>query len=375
MKVLLDYRMTTWSGIGRYSRSLALALSERSDVRLCLIKMVGESLPDALSDVQAVDATRNPLSSGGFREMREAVIETVPDVVHCTHITTPNLIKALPGGLIPPIVTTMHDVTPLLIKGVMPSFAKRAVYSGLNNRAVNWSRAIVTPSKHSKSDVEKFFPRAKNLDMVTAIPLAANELLSTDPLRPAQMECLAPQYQQKFILSMGNTKPHKDVPSLLLAFELIADEHGDLSLVLVGEEPPGYLKKYLDAEYMNRVIFTGPIGDEQLVWLYQHARTFAFPSQYEGFGLPPLEAMTFGCPTVVADVASLPEVVGDAGIKVPVSDANALADVVERILTDEGYASELEDRGMARAKEFTWAKTAEETVKVYKSVLKDEGDN
>ncbi|MCL2747017.1 MAG: glycosyltransferase, partial [Coriobacteriia bacterium] len=242
MKVLLDYRMVTWSGIGRYSQELARALHERDDIELCLIKTKDNQLPIELTDVSYFDAGAHPLSSKGFRELRMATRSFVPDLLHCTHISTPNL-KGLVSseGKKIPVVTTLHDLTPIIVDGVMPSFAKRAIYSGLNQRAVNWSSALITPSQHTIGDLEKYFP--KIACPITAIPLAADELLKVEPVKPSAMNYLSPVFQRNFLLSFGNTKPHKDLPTLFAAFEQVAAGHDDISLLLVGKEPPNYLRQ------------------------------------------------------------------------------------------------------------------------------------
>jgi len=371
MKVLFDYRMATWSGIGRYSQSLALALAQRDDVDLGLVvaqdDLEKNIVPEPLMQLPLFKASAHPLIAKGFREIRAVVREFNPDLVHCTHISTPNLkgVRTNAGKQVP-VVTTLHDVTPLIVDGVMPSFAKRVIYSGLNQRALNWSDALITPSQHTVDDLRRFFPQFKT--PISVIPLAADELKSIRPARPTSLKYLSPEFQQDFIFSFGNIKPHKDLPTLLAAFAEIADRCDTLSLLLVGKEPPNYLQQHLDARYHNRVRFTGPLSDEELVWLYLHAKAFAFPSLYEGFGLPPLEAMTFGCPTIVSDAASLPEVVGDGAVLVRSKDVQGFAEAIHRILTDENFTDDLEDRGMQRAKEFSWEKTADATVDVYRSV-------
>ncbi|MCL2525963.1 MAG: glycosyltransferase family 4 protein [Coriobacteriia bacterium] len=363
VKVLFDYRMATWSGIGRYSQGLALALQGRDDVELSLVTMKGDPAPPpALADAPVYPASKHPLTGGGYRELRNAVMASGADILHCTHISTPNL-----KGLNVPIVTTMHDLTPLIVTDTMPSFAKRAIYTGLNQRATTWSSAIITPSEHTAKDIMKLFPRTRC--PITAIPLAADELKGLEPRRPDAMDKLPQAFEGTFLLSFGNTKAHKDLPTLIKAFEKLCEKRDELSLVLVGKEPPGYLHEHSSSRLVGRTMFTGPIDDEELVWLYQRAKAFVFPSLYEGFGLPPLEAMSFGCPVVAADAASLPEVVGDAGVLVSPRDIDGFAAAIEKILTDADYASELEDAGLTRAKDFSWATTAAKTAAVYRSVL------
>ena len=132
---------------------------------------------------------------------------------------------------------------------------------------------------------------------------------------------------------------------------------------------PAYLAGWLtDGEAAARARFSGPVSDEQLRALYSRAAVFAFPSRYEGFGLPPLEAMALGTPVVVSDAASLPEVVGDAALLVPTGDPTAFGAALTRVLADPALAADLARRGRDRAAAFSWARTAAATVDVYREV-------
>ena len=365
MKVVLDYRMFSWSGIGRYSQGLALALARRDDLELSLICELGATLPNELAQLPRFEATAHPLNAKGFRELLFAVRDLDADLLHCVHISTPR-----PKAKVP-IVTTLHDLTPLLVGGVMPSIFKRAAYSALNSRAVSDSSAIITPSQHTAADVAKFFP--KSAGKITTIPLAADELLSIKPTRPKAVDCLSQSVTDlaaPFILSMGNIKEHKNLSTLFAAFKEVARSQSNINLLLVGKEPTGYLHKQIEPDLLDRVQFTGSVTDAELVWLYSNAQVFVFPSLYEGFGLPPLEAMSFGCPTVVSDAASLPEVVGDAGIKCAPLDSAGFVTAIRQVLTDATFAQDLRERGLVKAQQFAWKKTAEATAAVYHNACK-----
>jgi alpha-1,3-rhamnosyl/mannosyltransferase len=172
---------------------------------------------------------------------------------------------------------------------------------------------------------------------------------------------------------MGNTKPHKDLPTLLRAYPKLAPSTPDLRLLLVGPEPPGYLQAQLadiPTEVSSRVAFTGQVTDGQLRALYAGAVVFVFPSRYEGFGLPPLEAMALGAPVICADAASLPEVVGEAALLFPAGDSEALTEVLGRALRDPALRRSLTARGRERAAQFTWENTAVATVAVYSAALR-----
>ena len=181
-----------------------------------------------------------------------------------------------------------------------------------------------------------------------------------------------------YVLSFGNTKPHKDVPTLIRAFAVLAEADPELRLLLVGPDQPGYVASVLASSdsgasgadgVASRIRFTGWVGDAALRALYAGAAAFAFPSRYEGFGLPPLEAMSVGTPVVVAAASSLPEVVGDAALTFPPGDHAALAAALARVLAEPRLREELAERGRARAAGFSWNRTAAATLELYESLL------
>jgi len=361
--------MATWTGVGRYTTGLARALARSEDVELILVTAVGEEPPvvagvgaadDAVTDIalQSVSASKHPFSLAGARELARIVREVAPDVTHCAHFPTP-----LPARH--PLVVTMHDLTPLVVPGIMPSAAKRAAYRWWNRRAVRVADRIITDATFTVGEIERVFPQAAG--RVTAIPLGVDDFAcgSTGPL-PESLRALA---QTPYLLSMGSTRGHKDLPTLLSAFETIAPEYPELQLLLVGADEPGYLKRVLVSATPAvgaRVAFTGRLDDGALRTLMAGAMVFAFPSRYEGFGLPPLEAMALGTPVVIAHAASLPEVVGDGALTFEPGDAVALAAQLMALLDDADLRQRMSAAGRERASEFTWARAAAATIAVYR---------
>lgn len=356
-KVLLDCRMAYWSGVGRYSRGLVRGLANQGDLSLCLVTAVGDApILDGPERATIREAAAHPFSARGMLELGTIARQESPDVLHCLHFPTPI-------GSRVPLVVTLHDLTPLIVPGTMPSRVARAVYRSLNKRAVRLADQIVTPSQATANDIARLL--GASADATTVIPEAADDFLAGGVSAPP---ALLPA-GARFVLSMGNTKPHKDIPCLLASFVAVTEARPDVWLLLVGEDQPGYLDAHVKGEARKRVRFTGRVDDRQLRGLYAAATAFAFPSRYEGFGLPPLEAMSFGTPVVVANAASLPEVVGDAALLVAPGDADALAAQLARVLDDATLRSELSDKGRARAAEFTWAKAGERTAAVYEKAL------
>ena len=355
MRVLLDCRMATWTGVGRYSVGLVRALASRGDIEVVLAVAAGEAPP--VEDVEQLPAAHGPFGLAGARELGRIARAASPDVTHCLHFPTPSPAPH-------PLVVTMHDLSPVLLPGVMPSALKRTVYSTLNARAVSVSDRIITDAAFTVAEIERTFPRA--VGKVTSIPIAADDFSAGDvgTIPPGLVPAGA-----DYLLSMGNTKPHKDLPTLFSAFERIAARDSEIVLLLVGAGDDAYLDAHVAAACRPRVRFTGRVSDPELRALYGGAAAFAFPSRYEGFGLPPLEAMAFGTPVVVARAASLPEVVGDAALMFDPGDADGLASALQTVLSDADLRQQLVAAGHARASELTWAKTAEQTVAVYRELL------
>jgi glycosyltransferase involved in cell wall biosynthesis len=175
------------------------------------------------------------------------------------------------------------------------------------------------------------------------------------------------------VLYAGNVKPHKNLERLIEAFYLVRKrglEH--LKLVLIGDDISKYaaLRRAVHQHQLHQYVrFLGYMSQETLAVLYRLAGVFVFPSLYEGFGLPPLEAMASGTPVVTSNVSSLPEVAGDAALLVDPYQASAIADGIERVLTDAALRGELREKGLARARQFSWETSVRRIREIYGQVL------
>lgn len=175
-----------------------------------------------------------------------------------------------------------------------------------------------------------------------------------------------------YILYVGGINARKNIARLLEAYARVCEHHPDIRLVIAGKRQ--WQTAEIDATFRrlnldDRVRFTGYVHDADLPTLYSAAALFVFPSLYEGFGLPPLEAMRCGTPVITSNISSLPEVVGDAALTIDPYDVHALAAAIEHALTSEELRMDLRRRGLARAARFTWARAARETLAVYEHVL------
>ena len=365
MRVLLDCRMATWSGVGRYSTGLTRALAAGDDVELVLVCAVGEAPPVApRTGAEVVTASAHPFGLLGALELGRLARQVRPDLVHCHHFPTPLPVRR-------PLVVTLHDLTPLFVPGVMPSAVKRAAYRRWNARAVRLADRIIVPSTATAADVTQVFPKARK--RVTVTPEAADDF-ALGPIGPLT-GALAELASRPYLLAMASAKPHKDLGTLLKAFVSLAPpDSGELRLLLVGSEPAGHLDAALGGmppAVRSRTAFTGRVTDTELRALYAGASVFVFPSRREGFGLPPLEAMALGAPVVCADAPPLAELAGGAAVLFPAGDAEALAGAVLRVLDDPMLRERLSAAGRERAAQFSWERTAAATVAVYREALHD----
>jgi glycosyltransferase involved in cell wall biosynthesis len=214
---------------------------------------------------------------------------------------------------------------------------------------------ILTCSENSKRDIINIYNVKPS--KIEIIPLGVNSIYRPEKSQ-TKIEILKNKYGiiGKYLLYVGNFKPHKNVMGIIKAFKSVLVEHRDISLVLGGPKTDGYEKIATSVKEMglkNRVIFTGKISEtDEPHLLYSGAEIFVFPSFYEGFGIPPLEAMACGTPVIASNVASLPEVVGDAGILVNPRHADDIAQAMRQILNNPQLRQTMIDKGLERAKLF-----------------------
>jgi glycosyltransferase involved in cell wall biosynthesis len=282
------------------------------------------------------------------------------DVFHGT-------MNVLPRFLPCPSVVTIHDLAFLRWPEQVP--ARRYRYlSAAVKAATKQAARIIAVSESTKADLVELLA-------VDPARVSVTHLGVDDRFRlPSSEDRMAFLHRQglvrPYVLAVGNLEPRKNLPGLLRAFARLAPEVPH-DLVLVGAEGwlTGEIHATLDELRLGgRVRMTGFVEDADLPAWYGAADLFVYPSLYEGFGLPVLEAMACGAPVVTSNVSSLPEVAGDAALLVDPSDVDSIAEEMRRGLTDAALAFDLRRRGQLRAADFTWDRTAEQTVAVYREV-------
>jgi len=294
------------------------------------------------------------------------------DVVHATaHYfsqITPFYLNSGTGK-----VLTIHDLIPQIYPETIDDKQFFWLWKTTLDLIKNRADAIIAISNHTKMDCIKYLgiPEEK----IRVIYDAADEIFKPEKNKEEMKNHLKDKYGIKFpfILSVGTLEKRKNLPNVLKAFYRLKKTGNHHKLVIVGKMGWKYNKIFSTMEELDLkkdVIFTGYVPDEDLVKIYNAADLFVFPSIYEGFGLPPLEAMACGCPVITSNTSSLPEVVGDAGVMVDPYDDKTLADEMHRILSNNGFKTELSKKSLERAELFSWRQTAKETWKVYEEVSK-----
>jgi glycosyltransferase involved in cell wall biosynthesis len=230
---------------------------------------------------------------------------------------------------------------------------------------------VLTVSESSKRDILRFVdvPPA-NIDVIYN---SYDERFGVEP-KEEDIVRVRERYQlhDPFVLYAGNVKPHKNLERLIESFHLVRDRGLDrLKLVLIGDEISKYtaLRRAVHRHQLHPYVrFLGYLPEETLAAMYRLAGVFVFPSLYEGFGLPPLEAMASGTPVVTSNVSSLPEVAGDAAILVDPYDTRSIADGIYRVLTDQRLRADLRRLGLARAGQFSWESSVRRVREIYGQV-------
>ncbi len=264
-------------------------------------------------------------------------------------------------------MVTVHDLTAVRF----PELCDRSslAFPALVRRAVADGAWVHTPSRFVAEEVVAHFGAAP--ERVRAVPHGVPEVQeSADPsvrglLRQPAAQLVPPG---PYILAVGTVEPRKDFPLLVRAFDALAGSRPDLRLLVVGRDGWGaeaFDKSVEGSAFRDRIWRRGYVTAPDRVALMAAARVYCYPSLYEGFGLPPLEAMALGVPVVATSAGAVPEVVGEAAELVPPGDADALAAALQRVLEDDERRSYLVKAGTERAAEYTWERTAAGLAELY----------
>ncbi len=285
------------------------------------------------------------------------------DLLHSLHYTQPVRLGC-------PSIVTIHDMTFFLFPD-LHTRSKRLFFPFAIRSSVRRADALIAISESTRQDSIRLLG-------VSPQKVFTTQLGITDEFRVVKDNELLAKVRKKydlpeeFVLYVGLVEPRKNIPFLIRAYKSLADEGIKHNLVIVGRIGWMYQEVFKQIEELGlegRVQFTGYLPQDDLPMVYNLASLFVYPTKYEGFGLPALEAMACGTPVVTTAISSLPEIVGDAGMLIPPGDEQALASAMAEVLHDSTLFNQLRTRGLQRSEHFTWERTAQQTLKVYQQVL------
>jgi glycosyltransferase involved in cell wall biosynthesis len=370
MRIAIDARIAhyTGAGIGQYTTHLAQALAKQDSQNEYVIL---QSRKDHRVLVNGPNVRRMSLWTPSHNRMEQDLLAAEFslrrldfDLLHSPDFIPPLRLTGFKS------VITVHDLAFLRWPHFMTADAAR--YYGQVDHAVKRADAIIAVSESTKGDLVRLLgvPPEK----ITVVYEAADPVYRPIPPEEAWAS-LKSKYPlpEEFILFVGTIEPRKNIGTLLRAYRRLRDDYKHTAgLVLAGSV--GWLadQVFEDVEQLglkDHVTFLGRVENGNLVYLYNLARCLAHPAYYEGFGLTPLEAMACGTPVVTSNGSALPEVVGDAALMVDPNGDEALAVALQRLLTDHTLRTSLREKGLARARTFSWERAADHTLAVYRDLL------
>lgn len=372
MRIAIDARKLHDFGIGTYVQNLLRQLARLDGVHdyvVFCVKADEASLADLGPRFRIVVDNSLPYSVLEQLSIPARLAQERVDLFHSPHYVLPPLVPCKS-------VVTIHDCIHLMFPQYLPSRLAYGYAKTFMWWAAHRSARVLTVSDASKRDILRYFDIPA--DKVTVIHNGLDGRMGVPPPE-ADVHRVRERFQlqEQFILYAGNVKPHKNVERLIDAFHLLHSngfEH--LKLLIVGNDISKYatLRRAIHAHNLHKYVrFLGFVPDTTLAILYRLASVFVFPSLYEGFGFPPLEAMASGTPVVTSNISSLPEVVGSAAVLVDPYDARSIADGIRSVLTDERLRQDLHAKGLEQVRKYSWETAARETLAIYDQVARESG--
>jgi glycosyltransferase involved in cell wall biosynthesis len=372
VKIAIDIRRMSEFGVGTYIRNLVRTLGrldQESEYSLIGPPDKLQSIPDLPSNFQTVPLTAADRSIRGYREFRAALKKLNCDLVHI-----PNLFS-VPRLLPCPYVMTVHDMQEHISRARQPGGFWGTWHLQMTRRVLRGATRIFAVSQFTKTEIQKLFeiPAGR----IEVVYNAIDERFLGGHASASDRELIAERYQVNypFLLYAGRISPHKNVVRMIEAFSALKAElektqaFPELKLIIIGDDlsgNPDLRRTVIRSGVQNDVRFLGFVPIETLRIFYDAAKIFVFPSLYEGFGLPPLEAMAHGTPVVASNVSSLPEVVGNAAVLVTPENVFEIMRALHRVLTNQPLRDRMKDRGYEQVSRFSWDSSVRRVLEVYR---------
>jgi glycosyltransferase involved in cell wall biosynthesis len=366
MKIAIDARPAEKErfGIAKYTYELIMALKDIPTGHDYVLLVNTNKLADFVvqqKNFRLYKIKSKWLGLGEQFEIPLALKKIRPDVFHATSFV-------VPVWQVVPTIVTIHDLIHLIFPehyGLKHKIYFRLILKSILSR----TQKIIAVSKSTKRDLINWYG-IENQKIVVIYHGVSNQFRPIDD--PRQIDIFKRQHSlpERFILYIGNRKRHKNLKGLFRAFANFKKFDKDqYYLVISGEQDHETEKLAGESGVKDWLVYTGKVLENELPLLYNSASLFVFLSLYEGFGLPPLEAMACGVPVIASNVSSLPEVVGEGGILVNPMETEQVGRLMQNVLTNSSLAEELKIKGLRQAANFTWEKCAMQTLEAYSTLL------
>ena len=360
-KIALITDLDVKEGIGKYGQYLYEFLKDKFPTDYLYLDFSNKALVRNPGNEREVIARTDSLlaESKPFFWMR--IKKKIPDY-DLYHIVSQNLSFLLTDK---PFIITVHDLAPLFIPtSIIQKWGRMYLYSGIRK-----AQKILSDSHSTKNDLVKTFNIPA--DKIKVVHLGVNLDIFKPQDKNACRTKLGLPLNKKIILNVAIEKWRKNVPNLVKAFALVNQKMPDAILVRIGYKTPEIAQLISQLKIGDKVsYFSNLPKEEDLAVFYNAADLFVFPSYYEGFGLPPLEAMACGTPTLVANRTSLPEIVEDKELLFNPDNPQEIAEKILKLLSDQKLYQKASNKVLKQSQKFPWKKTVEETYQVYQEVLK-----
>ncbi|MGK5091518.1 glycosyltransferase family 1 protein [Deltaproteobacteria bacterium TL4] len=363
MRIAIDIRVLLVSGMGTYLQNiLPILIEKKSDVQFYLLGHEEEIMRFSWAQNQNVSIIDMHSTFYSIKEQFE-LIKKIPKNIHLFWSAHYNIPLFYTGKLFVTVYDVLHLAMPQYAPGLHKKAYAKLMFSSIRRKA----EAITTISQFTADELIRL--TGKGNQEIYPILLGVNQ-------RWFELKPEVTPHKNPFLLYVGNVKPHKNLIALLNAFEGITDQIPH-DLVIIGKKEgfiTGDERIFKKTQSLgHRLIFTGYIEQSQLEQYFLNAEALVFPTKYEGFGLPPLEAMACGCPVITSNAASLSEVCGDAAVYFDPDDSNDIAEKIKFVLNDSSLRENLIQKGKAQAQLFRWEKTAEQTWSVIQDIIEQDG--
>jgi len=377
VRIALDIRRITEFGVGTYTRNIIRALGRLDHANEYFL--IGP--PQKIAEFEHLPANFHSLPLGenettlkGYFECRALFRRVRCDLVHVPHLFW------VPRGIPSPYVVTVHDLLEYMYRAHDRSSLRRFLHFRFTQHVLRGAARIFAVSNYTKTDIQKLFGMPGG--RIDVIYNAIDERFLQGHASDADRQVLVERYlvNYPFILYAGRISPQKNLIRIIEAFSALKTElekeekYPDLKLIIIGDElskHPDLRRTVIRSGVQNDVRFMGFVPIEMLRIFYDAAKIFVFPSLYEGFGLPPLEAMAHGTPVVTSNLSSLPEVVGNAAVLVNPENVFEIMRALHRVLLDQPMRDSLKQRGYEQVQKYSWDGAAAKILRAYEQVAQE----